>query len=869
MRVHRAVLRIMASAVLFSGLGAAILWTDDAIRNAVEYAVAGSIDLPEPSPPVNHAETFGTGQNAFDVTFDGKSPPCANTGEEVFGSRTTSTRISAKTVNGMSQLFVDYELSTNKSDPLLDCIRDIEFTQDSEFVYNHFGFLFVANRYGTSIADLSISTEEDGDSAKITARGTTSAVTAGSFGLKFAQNTSFEARNSVSPARVSVRGDKDHTIDGVEGALVTQQDRQSVELYPVTWGDVVTVEIVRTSGPVSTTGDTVVTNEKPTDVNIATLLFPLTALAPWYVFLLMTRKSNTAIRQRLLVLFGWLAFSALVIGTLTLRDAWHGDAFTLVETVLFAAIPFSLILAMRGASTFRLRGFAVGSALIAATMTGALLVLATRGTSISAQHITVAVLGGLVCAGLLPLVTPGFLKDWRQGLLLGGTCLASVLVIRLFGDLGWRNLGPAYLSIWAVLAYLVLRSLGVSVVRSGMVSVACLLLLSPAHRLLGEWVNLDFDVFRVANQVAKPVQLGVMMLIAANILLLAHYLRLLWRGPFTRTLSTTEKKGVGIGTVLIFVPSYASFRNDFLSVALCTLGLLWLLRTDRTTERLAEVVPAVHARLLRLDNRRRDYLQFGAAHHRQARSKIANHEIDSGDAARTQSSLDTEAGLFRARRSGYVVLRRAAQSSNGGYPAQANGRFGALVGLAVSLPFMVYEAMPWVDSVLSQSPQEYSYPLVAILVLCVHFLRWTAFGAMYGYFYPALRGDSPIWKAATLFAVLAPTEIIAIDFSTSVSDFLPAVAIKIGYLLVFCLCLGLSWEWRLASAAGVPWNRVRDFTRVRSLLVPVSTIAIASATVLATGFASAAVSQVIQTPATTQEQQPPTPGTVPTRTAEK
>jgi len=91
------------------------------------------------------------------------------------------------------------------------------------------------------------------------------------------------------------------------------------------------------------------------------------------------------------------------------------------------------------------------------------------------------------------------------------------------------------------------------------------------------------------------------------------------------------------------------------------------------------------------------------------------------------------------------------------------------------------------------------------------------------------------------------TQIIVAE--SRIDAMLQAVGIRAGQLFVLFIVLGLWYEWRLASVARVPWGRLRDFRSLRELTAPALAVLIAIATAIATGFAGAAVSALLQRPA--------------------
>ncbi|MFD5267919.1 hypothetical protein [Streptomyces sp. NPDC058335] len=92
------------------------------------------------------------------------------------------------------------------------------------------------------------------------------------------------------------------------------------------------------------------------------------------------------------------------------------------------------------------------------------------------------------------------------------------------------------------------------------------------------------------------------------------------------------------------------------------------------------------------------------------------------------------------------------------------------------------------------------------------------------------RGDVMDWPGHTLKVAgrWTPAALCAVS------------GLRIGWLIVFCLVLGMYWEWRPVARAGVQWRLVRSFRSWGSLTAP--------ATAVATVLAGAAAVSMTQQP---------------------
>ena len=187
--------------------------------------------------------------------------------------------------------------------------------------------------------------------------------------------------------------------------------------------------------------------------------------------------------------------------------------------------------------------------------------------------------------------------------------------------------------------------------------------------------------------------------------------------------------------------------------------------------------------------------------------------------------------------------------------------------MPVALLIVGYEVFAFAESADADSPLAELTP-VRILELGLHWARWFVYALVFGYFYPLLRGSSPVAKSLALGAAVLATEVLpifgastssAVDSSVlapvSPHDLAWATAIRVGQIIVFFATLGLLWERWLANAAGYRWDRVRNIHSLRALAAPAGTVVIAAATAAATALAGAAVAGLLSSGI--REQAPP------------
>lgn len=657
---------------------------------------------------------------------------------------------------------------------------------------------------------------------------------------------------------------KNMTVTGAEGATIRRQDATNVEFKSVTRDTALFIRL-SPQAPESTPPAT-----HDEDGFNTVLLFPLVGLAPWVAFLSISRKSATPHHRTVRKIFGWLTLTVAITGMLSLYFPETLAHTTL--SILFVSVPTALLLTFARTDVTSPRPFTIALATTLAIAALAMAGIDVHQTGFGYKSLALVAALGLAAAAALPMPLPR-----RRGLLFGAACLTGVLVLESV-SFPFSYLTPIGLAPWAMATYAVVRRWQGGRALAVLGATLTLVCLSPVQSALTNWSSLTpyvlaFTEYRPTSDHISYI--AMTLLEASKLTLFAYLVRLLWLARNKPDeVGNAVLKAAAIGCVLIVTrDSHNSASYTGIAVAIyLTLALLVLIHNDRNAVRLALVTPATHARLLRLDARRRSMLDYATTHYRAARTKVAAHEVTPADAMATQRTLDFGAGQFRPRDNAGVMLLRAAQGSAGGNTPGHNALFGALAGALISMPFAVYEALPLLNAAFDETAEVPVRAPLLIAIEGVQYFRWAVYAALFGYFYPAIRCTTPTTKAMALLAVVLPTELIATDFTTPTSAFLSAAAIKAGFALFFCLSLGLAWEWWLARAASVRWGRIRDFTRLKSFLVPVSTILIAGATALATSFASAAVQDLLQPPppkpqeqTTSQVPGPPSSTPAPTR----
>ncbi|MGI5287437.1 hypothetical protein ACQEVF_29440 [Nonomuraea polychroma] len=168
-----------------------------------------------------------------------------------------------------------------------------------------------------------------------------------------------------------------------------------------------------------------------------------------------------------------------------------------------------------------------------------------------------------------------------------------------------------------------------------------------------------------------------------------------------------------------------------------------------------------------------------------------------------------------------------------------NGVHAFTVSLLLSLPFtLVYGLPEGVD-------------LTTFVFDGRYLITLPAFGFLFGYFYPRIRGTQPMTKALHLTAAALLTELSGYlstlaEPDIGAMDKAQVVGIVVGQVMLVCIGLGLFWEWRIMHLADEPWARVRNLRSVRSLVAPTVALVLAVGTTAATSAAGQTVDRILK-----------------------
>ncbi len=290
------------------------------------------------------------------------------------------------------------------------------------------------------------------------------------------------------------------------------------------------------------------------------------------------------------------------------------------------------------------------------------------------------------------------------------------------------------------------------------------------------------------------------------------------------------------------IPAYLTLLGPAVAALSLVVTLRWLIPRKRTEAgmRLARIKAPEHRDLVRNELWQRFVDRVGVAIVRAAPERAAK---EGTSVAGLRAVWDETVG--RPPSQSGISPEAEAFGSGGGVTPRENMLFGAATAAVLALPMMTYEG--WL--IFFGSDVELGLMTTATqLQQLARLLRWVAYGGLFGLFYPVVRGDRPTVKAGFLLLALLPSELLAMataPYSPAQTVWV-ALAIRTGQVTVLSIGLGLLWERRLARAAGLRWGRVRDFRSFTALVTPVTTVAVAAATTIATALAGAAVGVLLK-----------------------
>lgn len=693
----------------------------------------------------------------------------------------------------------------------------------------------------------------------------------------------------VESLRLTVRTDR-ATIAALTGTPVRQGSDSAVFDGPPSDVGVVARALEPVSVPGRTGGSSQANHQANFD--ISPVLWPLALLVPWFALAALARRSRSLVGVAMKRSALWLLIGAPMVWLAPLSFTTPFTA--IARTLLLVVAPALVVTVLRrnrrslALSREYVHGLsAVSVAMLTSVVLGIVFVGSGTRVSLVLVGAAVAVAGLALLLLFLPPSHMAHRRAWHSDL------RVSVLAVGM-ATLS-ASLADAWLDPWApgnevlVLAVLGLMWAPLATVgldaalgrrsRSSLIFAIPLtaVLFLPPTAIVSNYPAMavsDTGYSRYYLDLAdSAIQVANLLLVCVAIGVLRRFGR--------RPSAVVESSAWGAAVALVAVLACAwSPRSvgDLLAVIAAVLMVIWLAprrRVDRALP-LATSSEDDHSKWLRMEVHRRLAQSSAQDLYREARAKIAANEVELAAYQKLQNDLDDVAAddsvkVTSSHGDTRVPLERAALGTSGGRSAWANGLAASGYSLALALPVISYEA--WAFYISPEGRLDF-FTGLDLLNVARHLLRWLAYGLVFGYFYPLIRGRGPLAKSSALLVALLVPELLQIATSGSLLQFTPpgadklvAAAIRTGQVVVFCLGLGLCWERRLTRLAGLSWSRVRNLRSIRALGAPITTVIVAGATAAGAALAGAAVAAVIATPpAQTGPNGSPTPTPPPTPT---
>ncbi|WP_157548013.1 hypothetical protein [Nonomuraea candida] len=343
----------------------------------------------------------------------------------------------------------------------------------------------------------------------------------------------------------------------------------------------------------------------------------------------------------------------------------------------------------------------------------------------------------------------------------------------------------------------------------------------------------------IGSLTLTPIVRGVLGLLLLGFVMLVLRLRRLGGQVAAIDSPVVESTMIAVLMVLYITPGGSTTLAD-IDVPLPLLAITslvawgtarWLL----TGPRMALPEPAnqeEHRQLVRAALHKRLLLVSEQELYRLGQARIGAGDMSMADFDQQRNTL--EAALNRHGRHPETAFATTA-----GCTPWHNGVHAFTVSLLLSLPFaLVYGWPEGVD-------------LTSFVFDGRYLITLPAFGFLFGYFYPRIRGTQPMTKALHLTAAALLTELSGYLSTLAEPDIgaldkTQVVAIVVGQVMMVCIGLGLFWEWRMMHLAGEPWARVRNLRSIRSLAAPTLALLLAAGTTAASSAAGQTVDRILK-----------------------
>jgi hypothetical protein len=590
------------------------------------------------------------------------------------------------------------------------------------------------------------------------------------------------------------------------------------------------------------------------------IIWLIVILLPWFVVLRLTGSSVRSWFFRLKALRP-IAFGAVTVAVVTAMAKQYQmplpGGFSW-QMLCLAVGPIFL-----GGAILVLRGKPIQTKPVTLGLLGAAVVLALVAIvlcAISAEFGWMAIIGAIVSVALLCGLgarccfgTSYVLLGVIVGVIACSYVTVASVLLMAFGENG-RALLAILIGI-LTLGLLVITVRSVGYVRGVVIAILGSLLFVPVIGPLRDMASVR-EIFDWVDISSDTVMFLTLFLFLVMISLLHR------AGRSGAALQVPATAFMGLVLMLIAGTDSQAFSWwDIASILALLLGWWYLMPAENRHHAavLAKVNGLTHRELVTAETRRRLAQLSAYDLYRKSRSRLADAETSLTDYDHQQRDLDAA-----ANQNGHVIARvpiGEALCTGGGATPWQNARRAVQLAIPLALLLIGYEVFALAVA-KAHSGWVSGLRTAEMVGVVLHLARWPVYALIFGYFFPFLRGASPVGKAVVFAAAVLPSELLPIfdvhatDISSivtpvSAEDLVLAVLIRIGQIIAYFATLGLLWERSLMRMAGYPWGRVRNIRSLRALATPVTTVLIAVLTAAGTAIAGVAVAALLSSGANT------------------
>jgi hypothetical protein len=322
-------------------------------------------------------------------------------------------------------------------------------------------------------------------------------------------------------------------------------------------------------------------------------------------------------------------------------------------------------------------------------------------------------------------------------------------------------------------------------------------------------------------------------------------LRDLGSAPVFRRDELRAHRRLGIAAWLIVLTGSYTLLGTWDRAAVITLTLggagAWLLFPAWQVDPAGIVLgqhPGRQAKAIRQTLRAGARRRLLSAVSKNAQDKVASGDMTIADAEqRMAATQQGSTGAYEQVTIGGGTVRITPQQRGFGMLSSTSpwsrARWGAITGIWVGAPWVILG----LAGASFQFGQQ-SYPELTLLTFIAPLIvRWAAYGFLFGYFYPMLRGRTGLEKAIWVAIAAAAPAVFATLASGQVTERQwEKTALLAVQILAFALTLGILADRAVLRDHGIPATRLVDLHNLWAVSAWISSVAVAVAAGLATAI---------------------------------